>query len=105
LHVIPDAGINDLPDWQREWSKPGTRIVDEYGDEVPTDQMLGTITELGWTDGRFDGPPPGHTTWPIFHDRNHSFPGPRGLLRHRVDGVHCVGNGEGTWDLIAGDFS
>jgi len=25
--------------------------------------------------------------------------------RHRVDGKHCVGHGEGTWDYIIGEFS
>lgn len=31
--------------------------------------------------------------------------GPNNLLRSRVDGVNCIGHGEGTWDLIAGEFS
>ena len=39
-----------------------------------------------------------------FLDKNHAFLGPKNLLRARVDGRHCIGNGKGTWDLIAGEF-
>jgi hypothetical protein len=31
--------------------------------------------------------------------------GPNGLIRHLIDGRFCVGHGEGTWDLINGEFS
>lgn len=27
------------------------------------------------------------------------------LIRAKVDGAHCVGHGEGTYDYIVGDFS
>ena len=35
---------------------------------------------------------------------HHAIPGPNGLLRHRI-GEHCIGHGDGTWDLIRGEFS
>ena len=41
-----------------------------------------------------------------FHKHNMSFTDEHTkLLRHRVDGIHCIGNGEGTYDFIRGDFS
>lgn len=35
---------------------------------------------------------------------NHAEPGPNGLLRHKI-GPYCLGHGEGTWDLMPGEFS
>ena len=46
-----------------------------------------------------------HQNWPEFHKANHSEPGPKGLLRHKLDPQHCIGHGHGTWDLIVGEFS
>jgi hypothetical protein len=36
--------------------------------------------------------------------RNHAEIGPNNLLRHRLGGG-CVAHGEGTWDMIRGEFS
>jgi hypothetical protein len=80
LHVDEDGGIKSLADWERLWSQPGTRIMDEYGDVIPVEQMRRTILERKWA-------------------------GPDGLRRHPVDGQHCVGAGDGTYDLITGWFS
>lgn len=97
LHVIPEKGINDLPDWERLWSQPGARIVDEYGVQHDAKEMRERITERsrpvrGDDDALWD------------HWSNGSVPGPNGLVRHRI-GPHCVGHGAGTWDLIPGEFS
>ncbi len=35
LHVDPDAGLCDLPDWESRWAKPGATITDEYGETIP----------------------------------------------------------------------
>lgn len=75
LHVYPEQGISDLPDWQREWAT-GT-IKNEYGDTLTPQEMLSRITERS-------------KEW---------------LRRDRIDGRHCVGHGSGTWDLIVGEFS
>ena len=64
--------------------------------------MLKTITERKrdkWDDSY------GYNSWEHFHAENNSERGDNNLLRHRVDGRHCVGNGEGTWDYIIGEFS
>lgn len=100
LRVIPEDGINTLDDWRREWSRPGAYIVDEYGDRKSAEEMERCIVDrkrnrqrsnwIGASESRY---------------RREYFSGPNGLLRHRIDGRHCVGHGEGTWDYIAGEFS
>jgi len=77
LHVTDD--IKSLADWQALWSKPGAKIVDEYGDAFTPEAMLAGITERSWKGGE-----------------------PR---RHPLDGSHCIGHGDGTYDLIPGEFS
>ena len=76
LRVYPDEGINTFDDWKPIFFAGS--IVDEYGNDVPAGQMIHKITNRSW---------------------------PKGLRRSKVDGWHCVGHGEGTWDYIQGDFS
>lgn len=95
LHVDPDDGINSLDDWKHLFAQPGSYIKDEYGDQIPPPEMLEIITNRKWRT-QLHGEQ--------FHRENHSQPGPNGLLRHQI-GSHCVGHGEGTWDLIRGEFS
>ena len=102
LHVLPEHGINSLEDWKRLFDQPGSLIVDEYEQEVPIAEMLRVITERKalrgirqpvWTAERFR------------QNHRHAEPGPNGLARAVVDGRYCVGHGEGTWDLVPGEFS
>jgi hypothetical protein len=95
LHVIPEEGINSLDDWRIRWTKG--RIFDEYGTEVSPDDLNDRITHRGRAE------PSGWT--PRDYAENHAEPGPNNMARHKIDGRHCVGHGEGTWDLIAGEFS
>ena len=99
LHVYPEKGINDLPDWQKLWDKPGSEIVDEYGSSIGTGQMIQYITERGFP-------------WKIFNEHetgwclaNHAIPGPNGLARHALEEGRFIGHGAGTWDLEIGEFS
>lgn len=78
LNTHPYDGILSLDDWQHAWSQPKTAIYDEYGRQVSPDEMLRVITK-----------------------RDH----PSGLRRHTVDGRHCIAHGEGTYDLLVGEFS
>ena len=78
LHVYPEMGINNLEDWKRIFKKDGKKIVSEYGDEKTYEEMISNIV-----------------------NRSH----PRGLNRSYVDGRHCIGNGEGTYDYMIGEFS
>lgn len=107
LHVYPEEGINTLDDWKKLWETEKTKIVNEYDEVVSVEDMLDTIinrqgrpmedkhlTMMG-----------SYENWEDFHRKNYSFSGPNNLLRHQILEGHCIGNGEGTWDYIIGDFS
>lgn len=98
LHVIPEEGINDLNDWQKLWGQEGVVIEDEYGRIVSVHEMQSEIRARGISDT------PSHEgkRWLA---ENSAENGPNGLVRHRIDGKHCIGHGNGTWDLIIGEFS
>jgi hypothetical protein len=95
LHIIPDEGLNTLADWVERWSKTDAKITDEYGDAVTPVEMYATITIRG------NGVKPRYN---FDYRANDAEPGPNELARHRIGGV-CVGHGEGTWDLLSGEFS
>ena len=94
LHV-GDGCPDSLAEWQVKW-KSGI-IKDEYGRIIAPDKMLDTITNRKWNH-------PAETD-PAFYRRNSAEPGPGGLLRHSMALGHCVGHGEGTYDLVQGVFS
>lgn len=112
LHVDAERNINSLDDWKKLFDGEDNGIVNEYGDPLTAPEMLEVITDRkayagkplpekfpdddyfypGWTKQRY-------------LDSNHAEEGPLGLLRAKIDGRHCVGHGEGTWDCIQGEFS
>lgn len=94
LHVIPDDGINDLEDWELLWAKPGSWIVDEYGQELTPTEMRNVITDRS------------RPNKPLNFDyhANYAEPGPNNMIRCRIEGS-CVKHGAGTWDCIIGEFS
>lgn len=115
LHVTED--IQSLDDWKKVWETQAGFIENEYGDRVSVEDLLDRITNRSGRN-RFDEPLEDcyiefylsgsleRYSWEDFHRKNHSEPGPNGLLRHKIqEPGHCVGHGEGTWDLIAGEFS
>ena len=96
LHVIPEAGINSLDDWLNLFTIGSMKIYDEYDTQISKAEMVDVITNISrdWlVSAGFD------------FESNHAEPGPNNLVRYKVDGVHCIGHGKGTWDLIAGEFS
>lgn len=95
LHVDAGEGITSLADWQTLWSQPEARIVDECGVVITPAEMLRTITDRSWPNKR--------DVDTRYLDMNHAVIGPNGLLRHRL-GSHCIGHGEGTYDLLPGEF-
>lgn len=107
LHLIPEKGINNLDGWKKLFDSPGTIIRDEYGKVLSKEEMLSIITERSWPNREKSKLQSTYKDWNDFHYRNHSERGPRGLLRHKLDPQkeHCIGHGEGTWDLIIGEFS
>jgi hypothetical protein len=87
LHIIPERGINSLEDWITEWGKPGTKILNEYDEEVLPEDMIKIITTRG----------PGR--W---------CPEGSELQRHapyHKDNPGTVREGPGSYDLIIGEFS
>lgn len=105
LNTHPEHGINTLDDWQREWAVWGRVIRDEYDEMVPAAELLETITKRFRKVEDPNQPPSGYRDWNEFYRRNYAEPGPSGLLRHVVDGRHCIGHGDGTYDLMRGEFS
>jgi len=103
LHVIPESGINTLLDWYNEIAKGGV-IKNEYDEIITVDELRGIIQNRG-REKDWNKPPYMYDSWAEFHRLNNSEKGPNGLLRHKIDNRHCVGHGEGTWDLITGEFS
>lgn len=96
LHVMPEEGINSLEDWKERWNVPGSLIEDEYGAHITKTDLLSTITEREWRRAE-----PRSASYLATNDAED---GPKGLMRHRI-GRHCVGHGDGTWDLMPGNFS
>ena len=94
LHVgsveEPDVPRN-LEEWRAKWTD--MRIEDEYGDVYTPEEMERVILERGTVRIVDVG-------W--FTD-NYAIPGPNNLARHRI-GDGCVGHGDGTYDLIIGQF-
>ncbi len=107
LHVDVDLarGVNDLGDIKRLWAYK--TIKDEYGSTISKKEMLAIITERSWKRRSVEEmkKDPFYVTWKTFHKLNHSEDGPNGLLRHKIDGVHCIGHGDGTYDYLIGEFS
>jgi len=98
LRVYPedDELPQSLCEWKKLWNLPNYTIIDEYHREVSPEEMLENITKRSWGDSdRGAG----------FYRSNHAIQGPNGLLRHRLEPGHCIGHGDGTYDLIAREFS
>jgi len=116
LKVRPEEGIDSLADlinWMaKEIYLNDAKIMDEYGEQYSLPSFLEVVTKrsnpkvinMGWTES-FDYPNRWYQSEADFHERNHSERGPSGLLRHRIDGIHCIGHGPGTWDFTVGEFS
>lgn len=103
LHVYPEDGIRDLADWEPLFRKPGNKIEDEYRHPVMADAMIEHITKRSWK--KTENIPFGYTNWEDFYESNHAVPGPKNLIRHKADNRYCIGYGNGTWDLMIGEFS
>jgi len=79
LNTHPDNGIESLADWQAAWST--NTIRDEYCRTITPEGMMQTITERA------------------------QYSPDRPLIRHEIDGRHCIAHGAGTYDIMRGEFS
>lgn len=103
----------DLGGWQERWQMGF--IVDEYGRAVTVDEMLDIICNRGTPGEAFTqeyrlervvaAAKWGETRpWHKILADNYAVEGPNRLLRRRIDSRHCIGYGDGTWDLCIGEF-
>lgn len=97
LHVIPEKGLNSFCDWFEFLHNTKGNIVDEYGNIVSIEQLVLTILNRKWDDSNI-------IKGADWYKANSAVPGLRGLVRAAVDGWHCIGHGDGTYDYIKGDF-
>lgn len=100
LHVYPDdkSKPQNLDDWKILFQSGGY-IENEYSDRLDYDEMLCVITNRQWNRKQSDG------FRPFDYISNHAEPGPNGLARRKIEPGHCIEHGDGTWDLIIGEFS
>jgi hypothetical protein len=103
LHVTD--GIRSLEDWKAKFSEGGV-IRDEYDRDYTPEEMLRVITVRSRPDSlEFSvQQDPYYKSLQDFLDKNHAEIGPNNLLRSQI-GHNCIGHGDGTWDLIKGEFS
>ena len=95
LHVYPELGLTDWPEWEEYLAKVTSVVRDEYGEAVTLEGLRQRVTERAWN-GQ-----PSSATW---LRENHAVAGPKGLARHCLND-RCIKNGAGTWDCLVGDFS
>jgi hypothetical protein len=93
LHIYPEEGINELPDWRDKWQEAG-RIEDEYGNAASEYEMLDTIAFRFAARTR----PDNDDSW---YAMNQAQRGPYGLATARL-GSRCRGLGLGTYALHLG---
>ncbi len=101
LHVFTEEedGPTNLEEWINMFSAIDTIIKNEYGDTISSTEMVSIICDRG----SFVSPTkPKNDIW---FKNNYAEPGPNGLTRSKIDGIHCIGHGTGTWDYITGEFS
>ena len=71
---------------------------DEYGQVMAKDDIVACITQREYP----------YRSRPLSQhelDLNCAVRGPSNLLRCKIDEMHCIGHGAGTWDLEVGEFS
>lgn len=94
LHVIPDHGICDITGWVPYFFDDDRVIIDEYNKEISFEEMYSIIAKRSFSSERSNE----------MYKKNDAIQGPHNLARSKI-GDDCIGHGEGTWDLIKGNFS
>ncbi len=102
LHVIPERGLNSLEDWKAYLQQNCIALYSDSDIMIEHHELIKIITERSWPNKQL---PSSYRSWRDFHALNHSFDGPNDLVRYAIDRTHCVGHGDGTWDLMIGEFS
>lgn len=116
LHAIKERGLTSAGAWLKFIHEDGGKILNEYDEVVSLEELHRAICDRK---GRNSEPPfrtiksikgdqfeyEEHESFEAYCRKIGGTAGPNGLVRHKVDGRHCLANGDGTWDLIAGEFS
>ncbi|MGQ4893385.1 MAG: hypothetical protein ACP6IQ_02030 [Candidatus Njordarchaeia archaeon] len=117
LHVYPEKDLLDLRQiWKfiKSEVNKGAIIENEYGEKVFLEEMLKIIRDrerpddYKLTDEKIKD---SSAYYPYknlkeFLEANHAiWDDEYNLLRRKVDGIHCIGNGNGPYDYIVGNFS
>lgn len=97
-----DIVIESLYDWKKWFNNLDWRIFNEYGAELYPSEIIEIITNRYWKVHK--EVPELYKSWEDFHNKNQSESGPNNLMRARIN-ERCIGHGEGTWDLMVGEFS
>lgn len=96
LHTIPEDNLTSLDTWLLFLESSNIVIRDECDNILTIEALHNIITKRQGREA-------------ISSERQalmrDTIPGPNNLIRSIIDGVHCVGHGAGTWDMIAGEFS
>ena len=101
LHVTDS--IMSLDSWIDLFRGKEALIKNEYGEIITSDDMVAIIKKRKGAKQKY--PNQFYKSDSEFHYRNQSMLGPNNLVRSEIDGAHCIGHGDGTWDLISGEFS
>lgn len=89
--------LNTWSDWEKILDSSKVTIRDEYNRAWSFDELKRIVTQRNWHKP---------VLWSEdVYMRNEAMEGPNNLVRSKIDGKRCVGHGEGTWDLFAGEFS
>lgn len=82
--------------WE-DWKKflIGKTIVTQLDEPVDGEQFISTVESRSFNRDVQDA---------RLAETKNAVKGPNGLLRHKLDGVFCIGHGE-TWDLLDAFFS
>lgn len=98
LRIRPDDNINnwnDIVSLIKEKQADYWQIQDEYGTPFSFAQFSYVVCERQGKRASFS---------PSWLAQNYAMEGPNNLVRRLIDGQHCVGHGDGTYDYLVGSF-
>lgn len=107
LHVYPEHRLNNFEDWRKLACSSKSNIYNEDGVLIKDKYnfLYNTISNRYWAGPKRHPTDYGYISYEDYLNKNNAEDGPRNLLRSRIDNIHCIGHGEGTYDYIVGEFS
>lgn len=105
LHVYPELNLITLEDWKYLFDKKSSCIKNEDGTIFSKEDMIQIISKRLSKRDTKEFWHPFYSSEKEFFNKNYAEYGYNGLIRSKIDNIHCIGHGDGTWDYIVGDFS